>query len=132
MARKGGVAEPSEVRDFVAAAGDRLLIIDVRNSDANVEPCDQKSSAMAALPSDGNRLQVTHLIYDHTTESKPLPLVEDVDKKPRILLLEKNGYTVVMNGGGPKDMECWRQVNLLFEEKKEDGKVLSLVHLTLG
>ena len=120
MARKAGVAEPSELRDFAAAAGDKLLVIDVRNPDASVEPGDQKSLAVAALPSDANRPQAIHLIYDRTTESMPLP---DVPLDTPIIthcggggrgqkakeFLEKNGYTLVLNGGGTKETECWAQ-----------------------
>jgi len=120
MARKAGVAEPAELRDFVAAAGDKLLVIDVRNPDASMEPGDQKSLAVAALPSTENRPQATHLIYDRTTESMPLP---DVPLDTPIIthcggggrgqkakdFLEKNGFTSVLNGGGPKETDCWAE-----------------------
>ena len=61
--RKAGVASPEELRDFVARAGSDLLVIDVRNPDASVEPGDQTSLAVAALPSEGYRPMATSLIY---------------------------------------------------------------------
>lgn len=50
MSRKAGVLDPSELREFVAAAGSLLLVIDVRNPDVSVELGDQKSLAVASLP----------------------------------------------------------------------------------
>jgi len=116
--RKAGVASPEELKAFVEAAGDSLLVIDVRNPDASVEPGDQKSLAVAALPSDSNRPRARHLIWDRATNSMPLP---DVAKDTPIIthcggggrgqkamdFLMKNGFTKVLNGGGPKETECW-------------------------
>lgn len=82
MARKAGVSSPEELKDFVAKAGDKLLVVDVRNPDAEKEPGDQKSLAVAALPSDDNRPQAVSLIYDRETSSLPLP---DVDKDTPII-----------------------------------------------
>merc|ERR1719382_2383573 len=49
MATKAGVASASELKDFVSAAGDRLLVIDVRHPDASVEPGDAKSLSMGRV-----------------------------------------------------------------------------------
>jgi rhodanese-related sulfurtransferase len=120
MARKAGVAEPSEIQSFVQKAGEKLLVIDVRNPDANQEPGDQTSLAVAGLPSDAFRPRATHLIYNRTTDSMPLP---DVPLDTPIIThcggggrgqkakeyLEKNGFTTVINGGGPKETECWAE-----------------------
>lgn len=120
MARKAGVAEPSQLKEFVAAAGDSLLVIDVRNPDAEKEPGDTKSLAVAALPSDSYRPKAVNLIYDRESESMPLP---DVEKNTPIIThcggggrgqkakdyLEKNGFTNVLNGGGPKETDCWAE-----------------------
>lgn len=120
MARKAGVAEPAQLKEFVAAAGDKLLVVDVRNPDANQEPGDQKSLAVAALPSDTYRPQAVHLIYDRTTESMPLP---DVPLDTPIIThcggggrgqkakeyLEQKGFATVLNGGGPKETDCWAE-----------------------
>jgi len=118
MARKAGVASPEELKDFVSKAGSKLLVIDVRNPDATMEPGDQKSLAVAALPSDDNRPQAIHLVYDRETSGMPLP---DVEKDAYIIthcggggrgqlardFLMENGFTNVLNGGGPKETECW-------------------------
>jgi len=119
--RKAGVASPEELRDFVAQAGSKLVVIDVRNPDASVEPGDQKSIAVAPLPADGNRPQALHLIYDRHTKSMPLPPTEDKTtpiithcggggrgQKAKDFLMEK-GFTNVLNGGGPKETECWAE-----------------------
>ena len=67
--RKAGVAPPEEIKDFVAKAGSKLVVVDVRNPDASVEPGDQKSLAVAPLPSDTTRPQAVHLIYDRNTDT---------------------------------------------------------------
>jgi hypothetical protein len=51
MSRKAGVSSPEELKAFIAEAGNRLIVVDVRNPDASVEPGDQKSLQVAALPS---------------------------------------------------------------------------------
>ena len=118
--RKAGVAAPEELRAFVAKAGDRLLVVDVRNPDAAVEPGDPKSLAVAAVPSGKTRPQGVHLIYDRTTQSMPLPDV--AQDTPMIThcggggrgqkakeFLEQHGFTNILNGGGPKETECWAE-----------------------
>ena len=118
--RKKGVASPEELRDFVARAGSQLLVIDVRNPDASVEPGDQKSLAVAALPSEAYRPMAKHLIFDRDARAMPLP---DVDKGTPIIThcggggrgqkakdyLMANGFTNVLNGGGPKETDCWAE-----------------------
>jgi rhodanese-related sulfurtransferase len=61
-----------------------------------------------------------HLIYNRTTNSMPLP---DVPLDTPIIthcggggrgqqakeFLEKNGFTTVINGGGPKETDCWAE-----------------------
>ena len=115
--RKEGVASPEALKDFVATAGDSLVVVDVRNPDADAEPGDQKSLAVAALPSE-ERPQAVNLIWDRKSESMPLP---DVAKDAPIIthcgaggrgqlakdFLTANGFTNVLNGGGPKDIENW-------------------------
>lgn len=125
--RKPGVATPEELEVFVKSAGDRLLVVDVRNPDPTVEPGDQKSLAVAPLPSQdaGVRPQAVHLIWDRSTDSMPLPPTHDLDtpiithcggggrgQKAKDFLLSK-GFTNVLNGGGPKETECWK----VFGEK---------------
>jgi rhodanese-related sulfurtransferase len=118
--RKSGVASPSELREFVKAAGDKLVVIDLRNPDAAVEPGDQKSLAVAPLPSDEYRKSAMHLVWDRTTNSMQIP---DLPKDTPIIthcggggrgemakdLLKKYGFKNVLNGGGPKETECWKE-----------------------
>jgi rhodanese-related sulfurtransferase len=124
--RKAGVASPEELRLFVEQARDKLLVIDTRNRDASVEPGDQKSLAVAPLPSSpgsgGVRVRpcAQNLVWDRKTNSMPLP-TNNIDKDTPIIThcggggrgqlakeyLEQQGFTRVLNGGGPKETECW-------------------------
>jgi len=121
MAPKAGVSSPDELKAFVEAAGEKLVVIDVRNPDAAIEPGDQKSLVVAGLPSETNRPQAQHLIWDRETDSMPLPVVDSKDtpiithcggggrgQKAKEFLL-KQGFTNVLNGGGPKEKECWAE-----------------------
>jgi rhodanese-related sulfurtransferase len=118
--QKAGVASPDELKNFVAAAGDSLVVIDTRNPDAASEPGDQKSFAVSGLPSQTHRPQAINLIWDRSSDSMPLP---DLEKDTPIIthcggggrgqkakeFLMKNGFTTVINGGGPKETECWNE-----------------------
>lgn len=122
--RKAGVAEPSELREFVRNAGKRLLVVDVRNANIEEEPGDQKSLAVAPLPSsDGSgsiRPQAVNLVWNRKTASMPLPEVEKDTpiithcggggrgQKAKVYL-EQNGFNNVLNGGGPKETDCWAE-----------------------
>ena len=119
--RKAGVASPEELRDFVEKAGDSLLVVDVRNPDASVEPGDQKSLAVAGLPGDGDgfRPLAKHWIWDRNADTmefdaslpKDTPIITHCGGGGRGQkakdFLEKQGFTNVLNGGGPKETECW-------------------------
>eukprot|EP00586_Coscinodiscus_wailesii_P022432 CAMPEP_0172513994 /NCGR_PEP_ID=MMETSP1066-20121228/256963_1 /TAXON_ID=671091 /ORGANISM="Coscinodiscus wailesii, Strain CCMP2513" /LENGTH=125 /DNA_ID=CAMNT_0013294489 /DNA_START=206 /DNA_END=583 /DNA_ORIENTATION=+ len=118
--RKAGVSSAEEIQSFVAKAGPRLLVIDVRNPDPAVEPGDQKSLKVAGIPSSSYRPQAVHLVYDRETKTMPLPGVEKDTpiithcggggrgQKAKDLLME-NGFTNVINGGGPKETDCWKE-----------------------
>lgn len=122
MARKEGVSSPEELKDFVQKAGPKLLVIDVRNPDAEKEPGDLKSLKVAGFPnpSDSYRPQALNLVYDRETSSMPLPEAgKDTPiithcggggrgQKAKDFLME-NGFTNVLNGGGPKETECWAE-----------------------
>lgn len=118
------MAEPSELREFVRNAGKRLLVVDVRNANIEEEPGDQKSLAVAPLPSsDGSgsiRPQAVNLVWNRKTASMPLPEVEKDTpiithcggggrgQKAKVYL-EQNGFNNVLNGGGPKETDCWAE-----------------------
>ena len=120
MAPKEGVASLEELQAFVQEAGDRLRVVDVRNPDASVEPGDQKSIARTALPSASHRPQALNLVWDQSSESMPLPdFAKDTPiithcgagargQKAKEFLLQ-NGFTNVLNGGGPKETERWNE-----------------------
>lgn len=120
--KKGGVATIEELQHFVQIAGTKLVVIDVRNNDASIEPGDQKSIVVGPLPDHikGIRPMAIHLIYDRSTDTMPLPPNTISKDTPIIthcggggrgqkakIYLEKNGYTNVLNGGGPKEKELW-------------------------
>jgi rhodanese-related sulfurtransferase len=120
MSRKAGVSEPGELKAFVATAGAKLLVVDVRNPDASKEPGDNKSIVVAALPSESFRPQAVSLVWDRDTNSMPLPEVPS--DTPIIThcggggrgqkakdFLSQNGFTKVLNGGGPKETDCWAE-----------------------
>ena len=73
--RKVGVATPEELKEFIAKAGNSLLVADVRNPDAAVEPGDLKSFAVAPVPTAGTRPLAQLLIFDRGSMSMPLPEV---------------------------------------------------------
>eukprot|EP01063_Lacrimia_lanifica_P012760 TRINITY_DN1945_c0_g1_i2.p2 TRINITY_DN1945_c0_g1~~TRINITY_DN1945_c0_g1_i2.p2 ORF type:complete len:148 (+),score=57.76 TRINITY_DN1945_c0_g1_i2:71-514(+) len=115
--RKAGVASPEELAAFVENAGAQLVVVDVRNPDAQAEPGDQKSLAVAGLPG-ADRPRAVHLIFDRSSKSMPLP---DVAKDTPIIthcggggrgqqakdFLLAHGFSNVLNGGGPKEKDCW-------------------------
>ena len=131
MAPKAGVASLEELTKMVESAGDKLVVVDVRNPDADKEPGDQKSLAVAPLPDPSNnkndvRPNGLHLIWDRDSASMPLPPSTVAKDAPVIThcggggrgqkakeFLESKGYTNVLNGAGPKETELWN----VFGEK---------------
>ena len=121
MATKAGVSPPSELKEFVASAGSKLLVVDVRHPDPEVEPGDAKSLAVAGFPDPPKyRPQAVNLPWSRETNGMDLP---NVDKDTPIIThcggggrgqkakdyLMENGFTNVLNGGGPKETECWAE-----------------------
>ena len=127
--RKPGVVEPAELSKFVAAAGENLVVVDVRNPDFSVEPGDGKSNEKAPLDACGTsaRPRAINAPFDRTSNSLDLSkldaLVEAGGGKTEVPVithcggggrgqkakdyLESQGFTNVVNGGGPEDEECW-------------------------
>ncbi|KAG7339465.1 rhodanese-like domain containing protein [Nitzschia inconspicua] len=119
---KPGVASVEELTAFVDDAGDRLVVVDVRNPDAQVEPGDQKSLAVAPLPSTEYRPQAIHAVWDRTTNTLQMDELKDLSKDTPIIthcggggrgqlakeyLQQQHGFTNVLNGAGPKETELW-------------------------
>lgn len=122
MSRREGVASPEELEAFVAQAGDRLLVVDLRNPDATQEPGDVSALELAGLPGtdDNHRPHAVHLQWDREKHTMPLPS-PDLPKDTPIIthcgaggrgqmakeFLEAHGFKNVINGGGPKETACW-------------------------
>ena len=124
-APKAGVASPDEIQKFVDEAGERLVVIDVRNPNAEVEPGDQKSLKVGPLPDpDANvRPKAIHVVWDRASASMAVPpaLLEDTStpiithcggggrgQLAKEYLEQQYGFTNVLNGGGPKETENWK------------------------
>ena len=119
--RRPGIASPEELTRFVDKAGDSLLVIDLRNpADTSGGGSDLKFLDVGPIPSEKVRPLAKNLVWDHTSGSMPLPSVpKDTPiithcnsggrgRKAKDFLTE-NGYTNVVNGGGPADAECWKE-----------------------
>jgi rhodanese-related sulfurtransferase len=117
--KKPGVASLEEIAKFVEEAGDKLLVVDVRNPDFTKEPGDERSLALTGLPTPETCPQAVSLIWDKDTDSMPLP---DISRDTPIIThcgagargqkakvyLQENGFKNVINGGGPRTLVCHR------------------------
>jgi rhodanese-related sulfurtransferase len=133
MSRKPGVMEPEELKKFVEAAGDKLIVVDARNTDFAVEPGDKDTHVKGGIPGLAGgggpaRPRAVNAPYDR--EAKKLDLAKipaewieagggkeavpvithcgggGRGQKAKDFLLA-NGFKNVANGGGPEDDECW-------------------------
>mmetsp|Transcript_27699 Transcript_27699/g.76218 ORF Transcript_27699/g.76218 Transcript_27699/m.76218 type:complete len:125 (+) Transcript_27699:82-456(+) len=68
--RKPGVLPPPELKVFVEAAQDKLVVVDVR------EP--SEATEVGPIPGDGVRPQAINLSWDREAGNMPLPDVEQV------------------------------------------------------
>lgn len=107
FASKPGVATPEQLRQMVAAAGDRLVVLDVRNVDE-----DGPTFALGPLPDSATRPLAYNAVWDraaHRLETIPVALALDTPiithcgsggrgQKAKEYL-ESKGYTNVLNGG---------------------------------
>lgn len=127
MGRKPGVSEPAELAAFVAAAGENLVVLDVRNKDFSVEAGDAVSNEKAPI-GDGKRARAVNCVYDRAASAMDLAAIPSAwieaaggkesvpvithcggggrGQKAKDFLLA-NGFKNVLNGGGPEDAECW-------------------------
>ena len=123
MARKPGVAEPAALSAFVAAAGDKLIVLDVRNP-AIVED----SATISPLAPHAARPRAINIVFDKESKTMDLSLIPEDwitagggkvacsiithcggggrGQKAKEFV-ELNGFANVLNGGGPEDAECW-------------------------
>ena len=120
--RKAGVSSPSELQQFVSKAGPNILVVDARHP-ASVEPGDAKSLKVAGFPNKESNYRPNAINLPWNRESNSMELPE-VDKDSTYIIthcggggrgqkakdfLEKNGYKNVLNGGGPKETDCWAE-----------------------
>ena len=100
MGRKPGVMEPEDLEKFVAAAGEKLIVVDARNPDFQVEPGDGKSNEKAPLAACGaGRKRAVNILYDRSSNSM------DLSKIPESWIAEGGGLLSVpvithCGGGG--------------------------------
>ncbi|KAK1733618.1 hypothetical protein QTG54_015661 [Skeletonema marinoi] len=120
--RKAGVSSPTDIKEFVSSAGSSLLVVDARHPDASVEPGDAKSLAVAGFPDKDSNYRPNAINLPWSRESNSME-VPEVDKDTPIIThcggggrgqkakdyLESVGFTKVLNGGGPKETECWAE-----------------------
>jgi rhodanese-related sulfurtransferase len=121
--RKAGVASPSDLKQFVSTAGSSLLVVDVRHPDPTVEPGDVKSLTVAGFPNKENNYRPAAINLAWSRESNSMEIPSGVEKDTPIIThcggggrgqkakdyLEGMGFTKVLNGGGPKETECWAE-----------------------
>lgn len=107
--RKPGVSSPEELRKFVNNAGSKLIVIDVREPD----------DVIMDTPCKCNRPRAINAVWDRASGTMNLPV--DFPKDTPIIThcnsggrgqkaceyLISQGYTNVINGGGPLDEDCW-------------------------
>lgn len=127
MGRKPGVMEPEDLKKFVEAAGDKLIVVDARNPDFTVEAGDAATHAKAPI-GDAARPRSVNVVFDRSTNSMdlskiPAEWIEAAGGKQKVPVvthcggggrgqkakdfLVANGFDNVANGGGPEDDECW-------------------------
>jgi rhodanese-related sulfurtransferase len=114
------VASVSQLKEFVAAAAEKLVILDTRNTQEDV------FDSSAPLPNSATktRPQAKHCPWNRTTQQLDDTndtLLQDLPKDTPIIThcggggrgqaahdyLVSRGYTKVLNGGGPKLAEHW-------------------------
>jgi len=129
--RKPGVATDGEMDAFLAACRrSDVVVVDVRNQNFDVESGDARWGAASEAPVLGLgdsavcRPLAVNIVFARSTKSMPLDgtiLSDDVDKATPIIThcggggrgekakryLESQGFTNVINGGGPSVAALW-------------------------
>ena len=87
MGRKPGVMEPADLAAFVESAGEKLIVVDVRNPDFSVEPGDGKSNEKAPLTACGTdaRPRAVNAAFDRGSNSLDLGKIPTDDKSTPII-----------------------------------------------
>ena len=131
-ARKPGVASNAEMRDFLERnqdASKKIVIVDARNPDFSVEPSDELyGSTHGKFPiadcGTEKRPNALNAPFDRTKKAlsgSNVDILQTFEKDRAIIThcggggrgqkskewLEKEGFTNVVNGGGPQVSELW-------------------------
>ena len=132
-ARKPGVASNAEMRDFLERNQDvskKITIVDARNPDFQVEPSDELygSANNGKFPiadcGTEKRPNAINVPFDRTKKAlsgSNVDILQTFEKDRAIIThcggggrgqkskewLEKEGFTNVINGGGPQVSELW-------------------------
>ena len=129
MSRKPGVSTDEEMTAFLSSNDvSKVVVVDARNTDFNVEPGDERSAAAGPIAETetAERPRALNLVYDRASKSMELSKLEsmldpELGKATPIithcggggrgqkakLFLEAAGYTNVLNGGGPAEPTLW-------------------------
>ena len=140
--RKTGVATDLEIQSFVKKNQGKIVVVDARNKDFELEPGDKKQAQNIAgnppLIHDDeyytqhqplDRPNAINLPYDRKKKSMQLDSINFFDGSSMLTMgkdtpiithcggggrgqkakdfLEANGFTNVINGGGPSEVEHW-------------------------
>ena len=133
--RKAGVASDEEFASWMARNKvEDVVVVDARNTDFSVEPGDEKYGHGGQNNIAGcegvNRPRAVNLPYDRANKSMDLAPLENLlvaGKDTPIVthcggggrgqkaktFLEENGFTNVINGGGPKVKTLWEHFGSL-------------------
>jgi rhodanese-related sulfurtransferase len=133
MERQPGVSSPGDLKKFVADAGDKLLVIDLRDPTIHERTSDIAPVAGTFVDdnSDGaavHRPRAINIVFDIDKNSLdlsrlPMEKIEAGGGKEHVHIithcngggrgqkakeiLERAGFLNVRNGGGPEVTECW-------------------------
>ena len=126
-ARKPGVSSLQELNAFLSAATDEVVVLDVRSIEEDGQKANERGASHAiagtALGKE-RRPTALNIIFDRASKSMDLSQLPDVVTKstPIIthcgsggrgqkarLYLESQGFTNVLNGGGPTVDELWER-----------------------
>lgn len=135
MERQPGVSNPEDLAKFVAEAGNKLIVIDLRDPTIHERTSDIAPIAGTIVndsteaASSQRRPHAINIVFDTVKNSldigripmekiaagggkEHVPIITHCNGGGRGQaakeLLERAGFLNVRNGGGPEDPECWK------------------------
>lgn len=97
FSRKPGVSEPKDIKAFVEANKDKVVVVDVR--------ADFETREDGPLPGNGVRPQAINLVWDREAANMPLPTEEQVPSKDTPIITHCGG-----GGRGQKSCDFLKDV----------------------